>query len=56
LGKSSAILLFNLISQKGSTVMFETRSLFYKAEKVIEAANQMQGKCPHIGFLQRLYQ
>ncbi|MBE8994294.1 hypothetical protein [Microcystis aeruginosa] len=36
--------------------MFETRSLFYKAEKVIEAANKMEGECPHIGFLQRLYQ
>ncbi|MCA2667273.1 MAG: hypothetical protein ACOVOV_10295 [Dolichospermum sp.] len=36
--------------------MFETRSLFYKAEKVNEAANKMEGECPHIGFLQRLYQ
>ena len=36
--------------------MFETRSLFYKAKKVIEAANQMEGKCSHIDFLQRLYQ
>ncbi|MDB9408125.1 hypothetical protein PN434_06200 [Microcystis aeruginosa CS-558/01A06] len=36
--------------------MFETRSLFYKAEKVNEAAHQMKHKSPQINFLQRLYQ